>query len=97
MAISVSIPRRYAKNGTQSYRKNRHTAVSIPRRYAKNITSFPETAPSWPVSIPRRYAKNVCGDVSDAEVIARFQSLVGTLKTRVVFAPSVIVWGFNPS
>ncbi len=55
--VPVSIPRRYAKNGTGVgffvwY------VVSIPRRYAKNGLPGDGDVTGAMVSIPRRYAKN---------------------------------------
>ena len=69
--------------------------VSIPCRYAKNWYRLSGHPCPDGVSIPCRYAKNV-KLLHLSLTPSQFQSLVGTLKTRLTSKEAELLLCFNP-
>ena len=57
--------------------------VSIPHRYCKNKPYVARLYWEDGVSIPHRYCKNVVKTTNRGDIMAKFQFLIGTVKTRI--------------
>ena len=80
--LVVSIPHRYGQNYFLLETTGRPERVSIPHRYGQNLFQHADRPSGHEVSIPHRYGQNSSCNSSRSSSSSRFQSLIGTGKTR---------------